>query len=46
MSLLCVEVEDEGLSVDASGDVLFIPLAEGAVRIFSVGSAEDVFKSA
>ena len=41
VSLLWVEVEVSGLllivlSVEAIGDVLFISLAEGAVRIFSV----------
>ena len=39
VSLVWVKVEDEGLllivlSVEAIGDVLFIPLAEGAVEYF------------
>ena len=48
VSLLWVEVEDGGLllivlSVEAISDVLFISLAEGAVRsIFCCLSVEDV----
>ena len=48
VSLFWVEVVGGGLllivlSVEAISDVLFISLAEGAVEVFSVAWAEDVF---